>query len=66
MLIPTITAGWDGKLIACENDATDLAEIAKSSGFEAMKVLTKDATVNNVTNNINSATQKLGSGDYFC
>ena len=52
-------------MIACENDATDLAEIAKSSGFEATKVLTKDATVNNVTNNINSATQKLGSGDYF-
>ncbi|HSF51725.1 MAG TPA: caspase family protein [Nitrososphaeraceae archaeon] len=62
---PNHYGGWDGKLIACEYDANAMEKIAKSSGCETIKLLTKDATVENIKKHINSAAQNLESGDLF-
>jgi metacaspase-1 len=62
---PNHYGGWDGQLSGCEYDANDMEEIAKASGFEVTKLLTKDATVKNVTKSISRSAQNLKSGDYF-
>lgn len=62
---PNHYSGWDGQLTACEFDAEDMTEIAKSKGFEVQSVLTKNATVENVTKGISKAAEKLVSGDIF-
>ncbi len=36
--------GWSGPLAACEADARDMAEIARSQGFSATEILTSEAT----------------------
>jgi hypothetical protein len=38
---PNHYSGWDGQLTACEFDAEDMTEIAKSKGFEVQSLLTK-------------------------
>jgi metacaspase-1 len=58
-------ADWDGKLIACENDAQDLAAILKSRGFEVDTLLTRDATRKNVMARITQAATTLKAGDLF-
>ena len=35
---PNHYSGWDGQLTACEFDAEDMIEIAKSKGFEVHKI----------------------------
>jgi hypothetical protein len=62
---PNHYGGWDGKLIACEYDAISMEKIAKSTGCEVTKLLTKSATVDNVKKHINNAAQKLEPGDLF-
>jgi hypothetical protein len=62
---PNHYSGWDGQLNACEFDAEDMTEITKSKGFEVQSLLTKNATVENVTKGINKAAEKLVSGDIF-
>jgi hypothetical protein len=62
---PNQYAGWDGKLIACENDAQDLAEIARSRGFEVETLLTGDATRKNVMARISKAAAALKADDIF-
>jgi metacaspase-1 len=62
---PNHYSGWDGQLTACEFDAEDMTEIAKSKGFEVQSLLTKNATVENVTKGISKAAEKLVSGDIF-
>ena len=62
---PNHYSGWDGQLAGCENDANDLAKVAAGSNFEVKKLLTKDATVENVKNGIQNAAKALNSGDYF-
>lgn len=57
--------GWSGELIACEADANDMADIAKSQMFKVTTLLTKDATRENVTKNIQNAAKTLKSGDIF-
>ena len=42
-----------------------MTEIAKSKGFEVQSLLTKNATVENVTKGISKAAEKLVSGDIF-
>ncbi|MFD3808053.1 caspase family protein [Streptomyces sp. NPDC058619] len=56
-------AGWNGELIACENDANDMAELAKQAGFKDTTLLTADATVENVNKELRKAAKKLVSGD---
>ncbi|MFF3862682.1 caspase domain-containing protein [Streptomyces sp. NPDC002209] len=55
--------GWDGQLMACENDARDMAELARGVGFDDTVILTEDATVGTVTTALRKAAGKLGAGD---
>ncbi|MFE7245942.1 caspase family protein [Streptomyces sp. NPDC057580] len=56
--------GWDGKLIACENDARDMDQLAKDAGFQdRTTLLTADATVSNVTKELRKAAHTLTAGD---
>lgn len=61
---PSKYHGWDGKLIACENDARDMDQLAKDAGFQdRTTLLTADATVGNVTTELRKAAQALTPGD---
>jgi hypothetical protein len=57
--------GWEGPLNACEFDAEDMRDIAKSVGFEATTLLTKDATLKGVTDAISAAAKASKPGDIF-
>ncbi|WP_406064339.1 caspase family protein [Streptomyces sp. NBC_01077] len=60
---PARYEGWDGTLVACENDAHDMARLARSAGFETTVLLTPDGTVANVTAVLGEAAARLGTGD---
>src|SRR3972149_2330925 len=62
---PAHYGGWSGELNACEADAEDMAEIAKSKGFDVKTLLTKEATRTNVIDGINKAASTLKAGDIF-
>ena len=56
--------GWDGKLIACENDARDMEQLAKNAGIEERAMLlTAEATVDHVNAELRKAARLLGPGD---
>ncbi|MFD8079085.1 caspase family protein [Streptomyces sp. NPDC059718] len=56
--------GWDGKLIACENDARDMEQLAKQAGFkDRTMLLTAEATVGNVNTELRRAAKVLSPGD---
>ncbi|MFI1019078.1 caspase domain-containing protein [Streptomyces sp. NPDC020965] len=55
--------GWDGALSACENDARDMARLARAAGFDDTSLFTADGTVENVTAALREAAGKLKSGD---
>lgn len=55
--------GWDGALKACENDARDMARLARSAGFADTVLLTPDGTVDQVTAALREAAGRLGPGD---
>jgi hypothetical protein len=56
--------GWDGRLVACENDARDMELLAREAGFTDRTVLlTADATVENVTAELRKAARVLAPGD---
>ncbi|WP_137992158.1 caspase family protein [Streptomyces vilmorinianum] len=55
--------GWDGALVACENDAHDMARLARAKGFSDTVLLTPDCTVDNVTAALRQAAGKLEPGD---
>ncbi len=57
--------GWSGELNACEADAQDMAEIAKSQGFKVKTLLTKQATRARVAGEISKSAASLKSGDIF-
>ncbi|MEU2234963.1 caspase family protein [Streptomyces vietnamensis] len=60
---PARYEGWDGTLNACENDAHDMARLARTAGFEATTLLTEDGTAANVTSVLREAAARLGPGD---
>ncbi|MEU7556655.1 caspase family protein, partial [Streptomyces sp. NPDC044571] len=60
---PRRYGGWDGQLVACENDARDMAALARAAGFDDTVILTKDATADNITAALRTAAGKLSSGD---
>ncbi|MGW8767334.1 caspase family protein [Streptomyces sp. NPDC055815] len=60
---PARYEGWDGTLNACENDAHDMARLARSVGFEATTLLTPDGTVANITSVLHEAAARLVPGD---
>jgi metacaspase-1 len=60
---PTHYQGWDGKLVACEFDANDMADLAARQGFQTHKLLTREATAEAVIGAIRVASAELESGD---
>ncbi|ALO12174.1 hypothetical protein AQF52_6581 [Streptomyces venezuelae] len=60
---PARYEGWAGTLVACENDAHDMARIARTAGFETTVLLTPDGTVSNITSVLGEAAGRLGAGD---
>lgn len=57
--------GWTGDLVACEADATDMADIAKSKGFAVETLLTKAGTRKKVIDKVTRAAETLAPGDIF-
>jgi hypothetical protein len=62
---PKHYAGWSGDLVACEADAKDMANIAKSKKFQVETLLTKEATRDKVKGMISKVAKDLKSGDIF-
>lgn len=62
---PNHYQGWSGPLNACEFDAEDMAQIAKTNGFTSKLLLTKDATRSALITSLADAAKQLKSGD-FC
>ena len=62
---PKHYGGWPGELNACEADAEDMADIAKSNKFKVKILLTKAATRARVIGEISKAARTLKSGDIF-
>jgi len=62
---PKHYGGWSGELNACEADAEDMADIAKSRKFDVKTLLTKAATRAKVTAEISKAASTLKAGDIF-
>ncbi|MFI9114037.1 caspase domain-containing protein [Streptomyces venezuelae] len=60
---PARYGGWVGTLAACENDARDMAGIARTAGFESTVLLTEDGTVARVTAALDEAAARLRPGD---
>lgn len=60
---PAKYGGWDGQLMACENDARDMAALARAAGFEDTVLLTADGTVDNITAELRKAAERLQDGD---
>lgn len=62
---PRHYGGWDGELRACENDASDMAALAKTRGIESTVLITKKATRASVLARLRAAARALKSGDLF-
>jgi len=62
---PSHYDGWSGELLACEADAKDMTEIAKSKGFSVKTLLTRSATRKNVIKELSKAATTLKSADIF-
>lgn len=63
---PQYYAGWNGTLLACENDANDMKTIAKNMGFtNADILLTKQATRKAVLDACKNVAAELLPGDIF-
>ncbi|MFI2733724.1 caspase family protein [Streptomyces sp. NPDC018711] len=60
---PARYEGWEGTLNACENDARDMARLARTAGFETTTLLTGEGTVANVTSVLRAAAARLVPGD---
>jgi hypothetical protein len=57
--------GWSGELNACEADANDMADIARSRKFKVQTLLTKRATRSAALGGIAKAARALRAGDIF-
>lgn len=55
--------GWPGTLAACENDARDMAAIARSGSFETELLLTRDATSTRLLRSLAAEAARMNAGD---
>ena len=62
---PKAYEGWDGPLAACENDARDMAALAKGQGMKPSVLITKKATRGAVLAGMRAAAKALKAGDLF-
>ncbi|WP_432034888.1 caspase family protein [Streptomyces cucumeris] len=61
---PAAYDGWSGELNACEQDATDMASLADSAGFDVTDpLITSDATSEAVVFALEAAAGRLAGGD---
>jgi len=60
---PSHYAGWSGPLAACEADAEDLQDVAKSRGFMPTLLKTATATREAVTRSVRAAAEQLRQGE---
>ncbi|MFB7862839.1 caspase family protein [Streptomyces sp. NPDC056069] len=60
---PDRYGGWDGTLVACENDARDMARLARAAGFADTVLLTQEGTVDRITAALRDAAERLAAGD---
>lgn len=60
---PAKYSGWDGELNACEADAHDMQALAGKAGFQGTKLLTHEATAQEVLGFLDSAARELHRGD---
>jgi hypothetical protein len=57
--------GWEGPLAACENDARDLAALARKQGYAPTVLLTKKGTRAALLKGLRAAAKALKAGDRF-
>jgi hypothetical protein len=57
--------GWDGQLVACENDARSMESLTSSLGYRAQDLITDRATSAAVLRAIEAAAKDLEKGDIF-
>lgn len=57
--------GWDGRLQSCEFDAIAMQKLADAEGFRSTRLLTQNATRENVIEEIKKAARELVAGDMF-
>lgn len=62
---PKHYGGWSGELNACEADAEDMTDIAKSRNFTVKTLLTREATRSGVIDEISKTARMLKPGDIF-
>jgi hypothetical protein len=62
---PASYSGWSGPLAGCENDANDMANIAKKYAMTTTTLLTAKATRAAVLANLSNAAKTLQAGDFF-
>jgi len=60
---PAHYMGWSGMLAACENDARDMAAIARSNLFEVIILLTREATSTRLLQLLAGEAARMGAGD---
>jgi len=63
---PQHYSGWSGDLVACEADAEDMELLARSLSYDnTSMLLTANATIDNVVNEVKKAASSLENGDIF-
>lgn len=62
---PAAYEGWDGPLMACENDAHDMAAIARARGLVPTVLLGGQATRAALLRRLRGAARSLRAGDLF-
>ncbi len=60
---PSHYQGWDGKLVACEFDANDMAKLAEGKGFKTTTLLTREAKADALLGEVGKAAEALDDGD---
>jgi metacaspase-1 len=60
---PDAYESWDGKLVACEADAKDMAKLASSKGFKSKKLLTAAATSSAILEALSDAASAMSADD---
>jgi metacaspase-1 len=62
---PKSYEGWDGTLVACENDANSMQKIASSLGYKTQQLITRKATRSAVIEAMSQAVRELKRDDIF-
>jgi hypothetical protein len=60
---PARYAGWSGHLGGCEADANDMVRVATSQGFAVTRLLTREATLARVKQEMGRLAGELNAGD---